>query len=169
MLQANSFFELNNKDLYQNDPSNKSICAVQQSHTLDHEYSKHGQTCRKNYNFWRILISNFMISMIWSTFIPHNSFQKNCFATDRNDKGNTSTPFRVRPKPYAVLPTQRPIKVYTPPHQKKLNLLIDDLQKNGNFLNWLKVSWKIIFRNYLLRVHWPISRWKFLPQIFKCN
>ena len=53
---------------------------------------------------------------------------KTCYATQKNDDGKISTPFRSRPKPNAQLMTQRPSKV--PIHYRdKLNVLLKELEK----------------------------------------
>ena len=53
---------------------------------------------------------------------------KTCYATQKNDVGKISTPFRIRLKPNAQLMTQRPSKV--PIHYRdKLNVLLKELEK----------------------------------------
>ena len=53
---------------------------------------------------------------------------KTCYATQKNDVGKISTPFRMRLKPKAQLMTQRPSKV--PFHYRdKFNVLLKKLEK----------------------------------------
>ena len=54
---------------------------------------------------------------------------KTCYATHKNDVGKIATPFRIRLKPNAQLPTKRPSKV--PIHYRdKLNTLPKHLEKH---------------------------------------
>ena len=55
---------------------------------------------------------------------------KTCYATHKNDVGKIATLFRIRFKPNAQLPTQRPSK--EPIHYRdKLNTLLEDLEKHN--------------------------------------
>ena len=53
---------------------------------------------------------------------------KTCYATQKNDVGKISTPFRIRLKPNSQLMTQRPSKV-TIHYRDKLNVLLKELEK----------------------------------------
>ena len=55
---------------------------------------------------------------------------KNCYATHENDVGKIATPFRIRLKSNAQIPTQRPSKV--PIHyREKLNSPLKELEKHN--------------------------------------
>ena len=71
---------------------------------------------------------DFQFSDLTDTFCNMLLKYKTCYATQKNDVGKISTPFRIRLKPNAQLKTQRPSKV--PIHYRdKLIVLLKELEK----------------------------------------